>query len=71
MADILGVSRATITRHKTFYNIKSKYYVNKNEIKKCSFCNTEFTSLVSENRKFCSHSCSTSFYNFERGKKTI
>lgn len=35
----------------------------KREIKKCLICNNEFNSLVSENRKFCSQSCSATHSN--------
>ena len=71
IANILGVSRATITRNKTLYGIKSKYNVNKHELKECIFCKEKFDSLISENRKFCSHSCSTTFSNLEKGKQSI
>jgi predicted nucleic acid-binding Zn ribbon protein len=39
------------------------------EKKKCLNCDSEFTSLISENRRFCSHSCSSIFNNSKRPKK--
>lgn len=54
----LGVSRSTIVREKSKYNLFSKYYESKRETKNCEFCNIEFTSIKSDNRKFCSKNCS-------------
>ena len=71
MANILGVSRATITRNKTYYGINSKYSERKHEIKKCPNCSIYFDCRISDNRKFCSQSCSATFTNFEKGKDTI
>ena len=71
IANILGVSRATITRNKTLYGIKSKYNTIKHESKECIFCKEKFDALISENRKFCSHSCSTTFLNLEKGKQSV
>lgn len=39
------------------------------EIKKCLKCNVEYSSLKSENRKFCSSSCSANYNNSLREKK--
>lgn len=47
---------------------KQSDYVNKNyQIeKKCEYCGDEYKSLISENRLFCSQSCSTSSNNKKR-----
>ena len=71
IADILGVSRATITRNKTLYGIRSKFNTIKHELKECISCKEKFDALISENRKFCSHSCSTTFNNLEKGKQSV
>lgn len=71
MASIIGVSRATITRNKTYYGINSKYSDKKHEVKKCLNCDKYFDSRISDNRKFCSQSCSTTYNNKEKSKETI
>ena len=48
--------------YKTNFNT---YYV----IKKCEFCGIEFTSSKSENRKFCSQSCSATINNQKYPKR--
>jgi hypothetical protein len=58
ISEELNVSRSTIVREKSKYNLNSKYYEIKSEIKKCEFCNEEFKSIKSDNRKFCSRECS-------------
>lgn len=51
---------------------KQSDFVSKNFYceKKCEYCGNEFNSLISENRKFCSHSCSASLNNSNRVKNT-
>ena len=71
IADRLELSRATITRNKTYYGFRSKYYYNKHNTKKCENCETEFDSLISENRKFCSQSCAAIFVNLSKGDKKL
>ncbi len=71
MAEILRVSRATITRYKTYYGIKSKFSEKKHEIKECLNCSKYFDCLTSEKRKFCSKSCSVTYTNIEKGKDSI
>lgn len=46
--------------------IKREYHTHKN----CEHCNINFKSLISENRKFCSKSCSTTFNNLLKDSKT-
>lgn len=71
IADNLGVSRATITRNKTYYGFRSKFYSNKHIISKCVNCDKEFNSLISENRKFCSQNCSAIFVNLSNGDNKL
>ncbi|MFW6219729.1 MAG: HNH endonuclease signature motif containing protein [bacterium] len=42
-----------------FNNYKKSFF----EIVRCLNCDIEFKSLISENRKFCSHSCSATYNN--------
>lgn len=49
--------------------LKSKSKDNLKETKECLNCNIIFTSLKSEERKFCSSSCSTIYNNKLREKK--
>ena len=65
----------SILLNRTKKSIKCKMYKNNlsfydfydydknNEIVKCLYCEKEFISLKSENRKFCSLSCSASYNN--------
>lgn len=39
-------------------------------IKNCKHCNTEFKSLISEHRKFCTSSCNTTYHNLGRNRHT-
>lgn len=71
ISEILGISRSSVVRSKSFYSIKSKYSLNKRDQKKCLYCNEEFISLKSEIRKFCSKKCSVTFSNIEKGKNNI
>ena len=63
---ILNVSRATVVRSKTFYNLRSKSALKKHEAKKCLNCEKEFDSLKNEKRKFCCSKCSGKFTNNQR-----
>lgn len=63
LSDIFGVSIATIKRNMSEIGVKSNYSVFKNTITKCLCCEEEFTDLKSNNRKFCSSSCSATFNN--------
>lgn len=65
---ILGVSRSTVVRNKTLYRLRSKSSIKKHEVKKCLHCESEFDCLKTENRIFCSHSCSAKYSNIERSK---
>jgi hypothetical protein len=64
-----NVSLATIKRYKKNNNIKSKYYDKKHEMIKCLHCEKEFDSFISEERKYCSHSCSASATNVKKTKR--
>lgn len=66
IAEELSVSKSTIKRVMKVNNLKSKSHLNKKEDVICISCNNTFTSLKSENRKFCNHSCSASFTNKNR-----
>jgi hypothetical protein len=68
LSDKFNVSLATIKRYKKINNIKTKYYEKKYEVKNCIRCENQFESLISENRKYCSLSCSASTTNSQRTK---
>ena len=68
LSDKFNVSLATIKRYKKVNNIKTKYYEKKYEVKNCIRCENQFESLISENRKYCSHSCAASVTNTQRTK---
>lgn len=53
-------------------NRNGYYCINKNlnEVITCLNCGDEFESLISENRKFCSSSCSATFNNKSRSNKS-
>jgi hypothetical protein len=70
IAEILNTSRSSVVRIKSKYKLKSKYNELKREKKICLQCNKEFDCLISEERKFCSMSCSRTFLNLkESGEK--
>jgi hypothetical protein len=66
---LLKSSISTIKRRMCEMGLKSKIYSIKSETVKCRFCDVNFTSLKSENRKFCSSSCSSKYNNSLREKK--
>ena len=66
IAEDLSVSKSTIKRVMKSNNIKSKSHLNKKEDVICINCNNTFISLKSENRKFCTHSCSATYTNKNR-----
>jgi endogenous inhibitor of DNA gyrase (YacG/DUF329 family) len=63
-----NVSISTIKRLFIKHNIKSNFNKIKNIEITCLECNINFQSKISENRKFCSQSCSASFNNKKRIK---
>lgn len=63
-----SVSISTIKRLFIKHNIKSNFNKIKNIEIICLECNINFQSKISENRKFCSQSCSASFNNKKRIK---
>lgn len=66
IAEELSVSKSTIKRFMKSNNLKSKSHLNKKEDIICINCNNTFTSLKSEKRKFCTHSCSATYVNKNR-----
>jgi hypothetical protein len=71
IAKELETSRSTIVRLKSKYKLKSKINENKKDEFCCLNCKKSFTSLKSDNRKFCSQSCSAIFNNIKRGDRLI
>lgn len=65
----LKISRSTVVRLKSKYEIKSVYNDLKRENILCLECGDEFSCCRKENRKFCNHSCSASFNNKLKKKK--
>jgi hypothetical protein len=65
----LSISKSTVRRRMKDNNIKSNYFNNKNVSKNCLECENKFKSSISENRKFCSRSCSAKFNNKLRKSK--
>jgi Zn finger protein HypA/HybF involved in hydrogenase expression len=63
IALICKTSRSTVVRNKSFFNLSSNFHKKKHENKKCLQCELEFDCLKSENRIFCSHSCSAIYNN--------
>ena len=59
----LSTSRSTIRRTMKKFDIKSKYIESKSYTTKCLNCEIDFKSTLCEERKFCTHSCSTTFNN--------
>lgn len=60
---------STIRRKMKKFGLKSKFSFFKNEEVKCINCYTVFKSTVSQNRKFCTQSCSAIFNNKKRKKE--
>lgn len=71
ISNVLNVSRSSVVRFKSKYNLKSRYSIYKKAIIKCVNCEKEIKCLKSDNRKFCSHSCSAIYINTKRGDETI
>ena len=71
IAKELKTSRSTIVRLKSKYKLKSKINENKKDELCCLNCEKSFISLKSDNRKFCSQSCSAIFNNIKRGDQLI
>ena len=72
IADILNIDKNPVRLKAQRMGLKSKYsekLKELSEVKSCNTCHKEFTALISEHRKFCSHSCSTTNSNFKRTKK--
>lgn len=65
----LGCSISTIKRKMSEFGLTSKNYTLKNENIECKNCGKTFISLITEKRKFCSNSCSSSYNNSLRPKK--
>lgn len=63
-----GVSFSTIRRLCYKYKLKSKFNELKSKNINCLNCNIDVKTTISENKKFCSHSCSASFNNKKRIK---
>jgi hypothetical protein len=68
IANELETSRSTIVRLKSKYKLKSKINEKKKDEFCCLNCEKSFTSLKSDNRKFCSQSCSAIFNNKSKKK---
>ena len=71
IGDILNIGRNPVRLKAQKLNIKSKYTETFKELKEnknCENCQKEFECLISEDRKFCSHSCSAIFNNKLREK---
>jgi len=67
----MNLSRSSVVRLKSKYNLKSKFFDLKKEQKTCLQCGITMITLISESRKFCSKSCSATYHNFIRGDKRI
>jgi predicted transcriptional regulator len=63
------ISISTVKRKMKDLNIKSNLYLIKNNTTKCNECNYYFNSLIADNRKFCSKSCSAKFNNKKKSRK--
>ena len=66
IADILNIDRNPVRLKAQSLKISSKYIERLKELKEtivCENCKKEFSALISENRKYCSKSCSASFVN--------
>lgn len=64
----LSISKSTVKRRMSEFGLKSNTFLIKRENIDCLNCNTSFNACISENRKFCSNSCSAMFNNKLRGK---
>jgi len=62
----LSTSKSTIRRTMKKFDLKSKYIESKSYITKCLSCDIDFKSTLCEERKFCSHSCSSIYNNKKR-----
>lgn len=65
----LQISISSVKRKMNKHGFNSKLYSLKKEKIRCLNCQEDFEALISENRKFCSGSCSSSFNNNLRPKK--
>lgn len=63
ISNYFSTSLSTIKRVMVKNGLSSKFYEIKRENLTCLNCGTEFQSLKSDNRKFCSNSCSSKFNN--------
>lgn len=65
IAENLNRSKKSIKEKLNKLGYKQSDFVSKEYYheQKCEYCDNLFTSLISENRKFCSKSCSASFNN--------
>ena len=66
IAIILNTNRNSVRLKAQRLNLKSKYSERLHELKEikyCKNCKKEFECLISENRKFCSSSCSAKISN--------
>lgn len=68
ISEEFDVNISTIKRRMKKFGLKSKFSFFKNEEVKCLNCGCIFKSTISQNRKFCSQSCSTIFNNKKRTK---
>jgi hypothetical protein len=66
ITEIFNVSLSTIRRMYKKLGIVSINKIPKNEIVKCKECYTLFESSISDERKFCTKSCSVKFSNSRR-----
>lgn len=72
IGDILNIDKNPVRLKAQRMGLKSKYIeklADLKEVKECLNCNENFESLISENRKFCCHSCSAKFNNSLRISK--
>ena len=69
---LLNIGKNPVRLKAQRIGLKSKYFEkfeDLKETKECLNCNKSFESLISENRKFCSHSCSATINNSLRVSK--
>lgn len=73
IAQIFGRTKKSvkIKLNKLGYKYHDYSKLNNHEIKNCLECSIEFSSLISDNRKFCSKSCSAIFNNKLRKVKNF
>ena len=69
IANTLDTNENSVRLKAQKLKINSRYFERLKEVVDCLNCNESFESLISENRKFCCHSCSATYLNSKRPKK--